>query len=73
MDVNVYTQIGVVLLIALASKNAILIVEFAKEAREKGMGVMEAAADAARLRFRPILMTSFAFIFGAFPLVVAHG
>jgi len=73
MDVNVYTQIGIVLLIGLASKNAILIVEFAKDARESGKGIIEAAAEAARLRFRPILMTSFAFIFGTFPLVVAQG
>jgi len=72
-DINVYTQIGIVLLVALASKNAILIVEFAKEAREKGKTVMEAALEAARLRFRPILMTSFAFILGVFPLVVASG
>jgi HAE1 family hydrophobic/amphiphilic exporter-1 len=73
MDVNVYTQIGIVLLIALASKNAILIVEFAKEKRDSGMGVLEAAAEAARLRFRPILMTSFSFVLGTFPLVVAQG
>ena len=73
MDVNVYTQIGIVLLIALASKNAILIVEFAKEKRESGMGILEAAAEAARLRFRPILMTSFSFVLGTFPLVVAQG
>jgi HAE1 family hydrophobic/amphiphilic exporter-1 len=73
MDVNVYTQIGIVLLIALAAKNAILIVEFAKEERASGKGIIEAAEDAARLRFRPILMTSFSFIFGTFPLVVAQG
>ena len=73
MDVNVYTQIGIVLLIALASKNAILITEFARDKRAAGMGVLEAAAEAARLRFRPILMTSFAFILGTFPLVVAEG
>jgi HAE1 family hydrophobic/amphiphilic exporter-1 len=73
MDVNVYTQIGIVLLIALASKNAILITEFARDKREAGMGILEAAAEAARLRFRPILMTSFAFILGTFPLVVAEG
>jgi len=73
MDINIYTQIGIVLLIALASKNAILIVEFAKDAREAGKGIIDAAAEAARLRFRPILMTSFAFIFGTLPLVVAQG
>jgi HAE1 family hydrophobic/amphiphilic exporter-1 len=74
MDNNVYTQIGIVLLIALACKNAILIVEFAVEAREKkGMSIFESAMDAARLRFRPILMTSFAFILGVYPLVIASG
>ncbi len=73
MDNNVYTQIGVVLLIALASKNAILIVEFAREQRERGLGITEAAIEAARLRFRPILMTSFAFILGVYPLVIAKG
>jgi HAE1 family hydrophobic/amphiphilic exporter-1 len=73
MDNNVYTQIGVVLLIALASKNAILIVEFAREQRERGLDVAAAAVEAARLRFRPILMTSFAFILGVYPLVVAGG
>jgi HAE1 family hydrophobic/amphiphilic exporter-1 len=73
MDNNVYTQIGVVLLIALASKNAILIVEFAREQRTYGLDVAAAAVEAARLRFRPILMTSFAFILGVYPLVVASG
>jgi hydrophobic/amphiphilic exporter-1 (mainly G- bacteria), HAE1 family len=73
MDNNLYTQIGVVLLIALASKNAILIVEFAREFRAKGMSIAEAAVDAARLRFRPILMTSFAFILGVVPLLTADG
>jgi HAE1 family hydrophobic/amphiphilic exporter-1 len=73
MDNNVYTQIGVVLLIALASKNAILIVEFASHQRERGMSITESAVTAARLRFRPILMTSFAFILGVYPLVVARG
>jgi HAE1 family hydrophobic/amphiphilic exporter-1 len=74
MDNNVYTQIGIVLLIALACKNAILIVEFAVEAREKkGMSIFDATMDAARLRFRPILMTSFAFILGVYPLVIANG
>jgi HAE1 family hydrophobic/amphiphilic exporter-1 len=73
MDNNVYTQIGVVLLIALASKNAILIVEFARELREKGRTIHEAAIEAAKLRFRPILMTSFAFILGVVPLLSASG
>ena len=73
MDINIYTQIGIILLIALSSKNAILIVEFAKDMRESGKGIIEAATEAARLRFRPILMTSFAFILGTFPLVVAQG
>ncbi|WP_010586699.1 efflux RND transporter permease subunit [Schlesneria paludicola] len=73
MDNNVYTQIGIVLIIALASKNAILIVEFARELRHKGMGILEAAVEASRLRFRPILMTSFAFILGILPLVNATG
>jgi HAE1 family hydrophobic/amphiphilic exporter-1 len=73
MDNNVYTQIGVVLLIALASKNAILIVEFARELHAGGRSVTEAAVQAARLRFRPILMTSFAFILGVYPLVIARG
>src|SRR5208283_2246543 len=73
MDNNVYTQIGVVLLIALASKNAILIVEFAREQRRHGLDLATAATEAARLRFRPILMTSFAFILGVYPLVVASG
>jgi HAE1 family hydrophobic/amphiphilic exporter-1 len=73
MDNNVYTQIGIVLIIALASKNAILIVEFARELRQQGKSIREAAVQAARLRFRPILMTSFAFILGIWPLVVANG
>ena len=72
-DNNVYTQIGVVLIIALASKNAILIVEFARELRLKGRSVREAATEAARMRFRPIVMTSFAFILGVAPLVWATG
>jgi len=70
---NLYTQIGLILLIALASKNAILIVEYAREKRAAGMEIIDAAVEAARLRFRPILMTSFAFILGVVPLVVATG
>jgi len=73
LDNNVYTQIGIVLLIGLASKNAILIVEFAQAEREKGLGILEAAAEAARLRFRPILMTAISSIAGFMPLVVAAG
>jgi len=73
MDNNIYTQIGIVLIIALASKNAILIVEFARELHHQGRPVLEAAVEASRLRFRPILMTSFAFILGIVPLVNASG
>jgi len=70
---DIYTQIGIVTLIGLAAKNAILIVEFAKDSHEHGKGIRDAAIEAAHLRLRPILMTSFAFIFGVFPLVVATG
>jgi HAE1 family hydrophobic/amphiphilic exporter-1 len=70
---NLYTQIGLILLIALAGKNAILIVEYAREKRAEGMAIVEAAVEGARLRFRPILMTSFAFILGVLPLVLATG
>lgn len=73
LDNNIYTQIGVVLIIALASKNAILIVEFARELRLAGRSIRQAAVEAARLRFRPILMTSIAFILGVVPLVRATG
>ena len=72
-DMNIFTQIGFVVLVGLASKNAILIVEFAKQQQERGVGVREAALEACRLRLRPIMMTSFAFIFGVLPLVVAQG
>jgi HAE1 family hydrophobic/amphiphilic exporter-1 len=70
---NLYVQIGLVLLIALSAKNAILIVEVARELRAEGKAIAECAVEAARARFRPILMTSFAFIFGMVPLVVASG
>jgi len=74
MDVNIFTQIGFVVLVGLASKNAILIVEFAKQQQEKeGQPSYDATLNACRLRLRPILMTSFAFIFGVVPLVVADG
>jgi HAE1 family hydrophobic/amphiphilic exporter-1 len=73
LDLDVYGQIGLVMLIGLSSKNAILIVEFAKRLREEGKPVLEAAVDAAKLRLRPILMTAFAFILGVSPLVVAAG
>jgi HAE1 family hydrophobic/amphiphilic exporter-1 len=72
-DLNVYGQIGLVMLIGLAAKNAILIVEFAKMKREAGVGLLEAAVEGARLRLRPILMTSFAFILGCVPLMLASG
>jgi multidrug efflux pump subunit AcrB len=70
---DIYTQIGIVTLIGLSAKNAILIVEFAKERRDHGDSVWHAAMEAARLRLRPILMTSFAFILGVLPLVIATG
>jgi HAE1 family hydrophobic/amphiphilic exporter-1 len=72
-DLNVYAQIGLVMLIGLAAKNAILIVEFAKMRREEGKDIMDAAVEASRLRLRPILMTSFAFILGCVPLMLATG
>jgi multidrug efflux pump subunit AcrB len=70
---DIYTQIGIVTLIGLAAKNAILIVEFAKDSHEHGNSVRDAAIEAAHLRLRPILMTSFAFILGVLPLVLASG
>src|SRR5437016_2402995 len=73
MEVTIFTQIGFVVLVGLASKNAILIVEFAKQQREAGVPLLQATVEACRLRLRPILMTSFAFIFGVVPLVIAEG
>ncbi|WP_193215071.1 efflux RND transporter permease subunit [Luteolibacter marinus] len=72
-DNNIFTQIGLIVLIGLAAKNAILIVEFAVHLREQGKGVVESAVEASRLRLRPILMTSIAFIAGVYPLVAATG
>jgi len=73
MDLNIFTQIGLIVLVGLASKNAILIVEFAKQEHEAGKSRRDATLNACRLRLRPILMTSFAFILGVVPLVIAHG
>jgi multidrug efflux pump len=73
MDINIFTQIGFVVLVGLASKNAILIVEFAKRAREAGESRRHATLEACRLRLRPIVMTSVAFILGAAPLMLATG
>jgi multidrug efflux pump subunit AcrB len=73
MDINIFTQIGFVVLVGLACKNAILIVEFAKAQREAGVPRFQATLEACKLRLRPIIMTSFAFILGVVPLVLAHG
>jgi hydrophobe/amphiphile efflux-1 (HAE1) family protein len=73
LDNNIFMKIGFVVLIGLACKNAILIVEFARDLEEQGRGIVEAAVEASRLRLRPILMTSFAFIAGVIPLVLASG
>jgi len=73
MDLDVYGQIGLVMLIGLVAKNSILIVQFAKDLHDQGKGILEAAMEAARIRLRPILMTAFAFILGLMPLVLASG
>ncbi len=73
MDNNIYTQVGLVLLVGLAAKNAILVVEFAREKQAAGWSPLDAAVEGARLRFRAILMTSFAFIIGVLPLAIAQG
>ncbi|HLB77697.1 MAG TPA: efflux RND transporter permease subunit, partial [Candidatus Dormibacteraeota bacterium] len=73
MDINIFVQVGFVVLVGLAAKNAILIVEFARERQQEGVSRFEAAVEAARVRLRPIVMTSFAFILGVFPLVIAQG
>jgi hydrophobe/amphiphile efflux-1 (HAE1) family protein len=73
MDNNILTQIGLIVLVALAAKNAILIVEFAKQAEDRGLAALEAAVEAGRARLRPILMTSLAFVLGVLPLVTASG
>ncbi|MEM8991032.1 MAG: multidrug efflux RND transporter permease subunit [Pseudomonadota bacterium] len=73
MDNNILTQIGLVVLVGLSAKNAILIVEFARQGEDRGLSRVEAAVDAARLRLRPILMTAFSFILGVVPLVIATG
>jgi multidrug efflux pump len=73
LDNNIFTKIGLVVLVGLAAKNAILIVEFAKQLQDQGKARLEATIEACRLRLRPILMTSFAFILGVVPLVLAKG
>ncbi|MGZ8186342.1 MAG: efflux RND transporter permease subunit [Methylobacter sp.] len=73
MDNNIFTQIGFIVLVGLATKNAILIVEFAKQRQESGFNRFDAAVEAVRIRLRPILMTSFAFIIGEFPMLIAQG
>ncbi len=72
-ELNIFAQIALVMLIAMAAKNAILIVEFAKLEFDKGLSLFDSAIKAAQLRFRPILMTAFSFILGVLPLVVASG
>ena len=73
MDLNIFVQVGFVVLVGLASKNAILIVEFARDRQNDGASLFDATVEAAQARLRPIIMTSFAFILGVVPLVFAHG
>jgi multidrug efflux pump len=73
MDLNIFVQVGFVVLAGLAAKNAILIVEFARDRQLQGVPAFDAAVEAATVRLRPILMTSFAFTLGVFPLVISHG
>jgi HAE1 family hydrophobic/amphiphilic exporter-1 len=73
MDINIFTQVGFVVLVGLACKNAILIVQYAKSQHEEGVPHYEATLEAVKLRLRPILMTSFAFLLGVVPLVLASG
>ncbi|NPA24697.1 MAG: efflux RND transporter permease subunit [Deltaproteobacteria bacterium] len=73
LPLSIYAQIGLVLLVGLAAKNAILIVEFSRERRDDGLGVFEAAIDGAKIRFRPVLMTAFTFILGVAPMILATG
>ena len=71
LDLSIYGQIGLVMLVGLASKNAILIVEFARDRRREGVPISQAAVEGARIRFRPVLMTAFTFILGVAPMVIA--
>lgn len=72
-SISVYTQIGIILLLGLSAKNAILIVEYARDFRKQGLPVRQAAEDAGRIRFRPIMMTALAFVFGVMPMLFATG
>jgi multidrug efflux pump len=73
MDINIFVQVGFVVLVGLAAKNAILVVEFARDKRKEGLTLWEATLEASTTRLRPIIMTSFAFILGVFPLVISQG
>ncbi|MCF5325917.1 MMPL family transporter, partial [Pseudomonas lurida] len=73
LDINILTQIGFIVLVGLAAKNAILIVEVARQQEKEGQGIVEAVVEACRLRLRPILMTSLAFVLGVLPLVMSEG